>query len=135
MMDLAMLSAGVFVNLTYDLLKTGGTIMVPHLREKLKGWVFSEETATNLSELTGNIPEEIRADKAALTKFILSSGLWNKVLADVKQENIQNKQETNVKGDLHNQTNFQNSTLNNPTFNIGVEEHSSNNEVTPGKKS
>ena len=109
--------------------------MVPHLREKLKDWAFSEETATNISELIGKIPQDIRTDKVALTEFVQSSGLWDKVLAEVKQENIQNKQETNVKGDLQNQVNFQETTLNNPTFNFGVKEESTNSEFISGKKS
>ncbi|UAA38413.1 hypothetical protein KIH87_17295 [Paraneptunicella aestuarii] len=135
MMDVAVLSAGVFINLTYDVLKNGGAIMVPHLREKLKGWIFSDETATSLSELTGNIPQEVRADTTALTEYIQSSSLWNKVLADVKQENTQNKQETNIEGDLHNQFNFQGAILNNPTLNFDTKGQSTESEVAPAKKS
>lgn len=127
MMDLVSISTGLFTSVAYDLLKNGGAMTVPHLRNKLKDWVFSDETANHIVELSSNVPANKRVDANALEDYIQSSGLWQSQLSEIKQKNIQNKQEVNVKGDVGTQTNIQK--VENSTINIGT------TEAPPVKKS
>ena len=98
MMDLATISAGLFTNLTYDLIKNGGAMMLPTLRQKLKGWVFKDETAEQLVELSEMIPKEARASQEAFQAFIESKGVWQSQLKEIRQESTEYHGSNHVEG-------------------------------------
>ena len=107
MMDLATISAGLFTNLTYDLIKNGGAMMLPTLRQKLKGWVFKDETAEQLVELSEMIPKEARASQEAFQAFIESKNVWQSQLKEIRQEKNEYHQSIDNSGNIGQQLNTQ----------------------------
>lgn len=112
MMDLVSISAGLFTSVVYDLLKTGGAITVPHLRNKLKDWVFSDETANHIVELSSNVPANKLVDANALEDYIQSSGLWQSQLKEITQTKNEYHQTTHNDGEIGQQNNNQGGTTN-----------------------
>lgn len=94
----ATITAGLFTNLTYDLVKNGGAMMLPTLRQKLKGWVFKDETAEQLVELSEMLPPEARTSQAAFQAFIESKNVWQQQLKEIRQESTEYRGSNHVEG-------------------------------------
>ena len=98
MMELVSFSAGLFTNLFYDLLKNGGAMTVPHLREKLKDWVFKDETANHIVELSSSVPADKLVDAKAFEDYIQASGLWQSQLKEITQSSTEYHGSNHVEG-------------------------------------
>lgn len=86
--------------------------MLPTLRQKLKGWVFKDETAEQLVELSEMIPEEARASQEAFQAFIESKSLWQSQLKEIRQEKNEYHQSIDNSGNIGQQVNTQSGTVN-----------------------
>lgn len=103
MMDAVSISAGMFANFAYDLFKNGGAMTLPFLREKLRDWAFSDETANHIVELSSTLPADKLIDAKAFEEHIQASGLWQSYLKEITQPKTEYNQTTNNSGEIGQQ--------------------------------